>query len=156
MDVRVELDAEAALHPSGDCLPQLREARRCRIAHAITDTVAERLEDRRVGRLAGVAHPEVDHLEAQRLPLGDGQVEANERVGGGRAKDRGEGHARKLAHTAEREPPESDVRPLERVELDQLVLRVRVAGRPGTEVDRRDPAGGEVRDVRPRLFRLDR
>ena len=62
--VGIERDAEAAPDPAGDRLAQLGKPDRRGIAHALAHAVAERLEDRRVGRLARIAHPEVDHLEA--------------------------------------------------------------------------------------------
>ena len=48
------------------------------------------------------------------------------------------------------------VGPLELGDLDPLVGRVGVARRAGAEVERVEPARGEVGDVRPGLLRLDR
>src|SRR5262245_46422025 len=64
--------------------------------------------------------------------------------------------SRTLVDRTEHEPAKRLVRALECVELDELVSAVGVARRPGTEVHCGNPARREVRDVGPRLLRLDR
>ena len=80
MGVRIEGDAEAPAGPAGDGLAELGEPDRRRIAHALPDAVPQRLEDRRIRRLARIAHPEVDHLEPLGPPLGRRLCETHERI----------------------------------------------------------------------------
>ena len=69
LGVGVELDGEAARDPAGDGVAQLGQPDGGRIAHPLADAVPERLDDRGVRRLARIAHPEVDHLEARGATL---------------------------------------------------------------------------------------
>ena len=61
--VRIDIDAEAALEPTGNRPAKLREPLGLRIAHALAQAVDQGLPDRRVGRLARVALAEVDDLD---------------------------------------------------------------------------------------------
>ena len=158
MSVGVELHVVAPPDPGRDCIAELGEPGCGRIAHPLADAVAERLEDRRIGGLARVAHPEVDHLEPLRSARGRRLVEPNEGVGRLGAERGGERHAVTLDEDAlaERDAAQRAVGPLERRDLDELVTPMGIARRAGAEVDRRDASRREVRDVRPRLLRLDR
>ena len=64
-----------------------------RVAHPLPDTVAQRLQDRRVRRLPRIAHPEVDHLEALGAPRRRRLVQPDERVRLLRPERGREGHA---------------------------------------------------------------
>ncbi len=88
----VELDAEAAACPGGDRLAELGEPLRARVALRERQRVDERAHDRRVGRLARVADPEVDHLDAALDRAALRLVEPDERVRVLRGEDGGEAH----------------------------------------------------------------
>jgi hypothetical protein len=90
--VRVERGAEAPLRPGRDRLAQLGQADRGRVAHPLAQPVHERLPDHRVGRLARVAHAEVDHLDAALAHEPRRLVQAHERVRGLPFEDGGDGH----------------------------------------------------------------
>ena len=92
MRVGVERDTEAAVDPSRHCLAELRKANGGRIAHALAYAVSQRLDDAGIGRLARVAHPEVDHLEALGTPGSGRLVQAHERVRRLAGEDGGDGH----------------------------------------------------------------
>ena len=138
MPSRVERHAEAAADPRRHRLAQLRQSDGRRVSHPLAHAVAQRLQDRRIGGLARVAHPQVDHLEAARTALRGGLVQAHEGVGRGGAVDGGERHDRKLA---EHDPAERLVGPDERRDLDALVDSVCVTRRTGAEVDGRESRG---------------
>ena len=149
--VGIELDAEAARRPARHRLAQLRQADRGGIAHPLAHALAQGLDDARVGGLARVAHPEVDHLE----PVGAAR--------GGASLRRTNGYVACPLRMGEigiyapvRNASSVVVRLHESVDLDELVAAVRVAGRTRAEVDRVDAARREVGDVRPRLLRLER
>ena len=123
---------------AGDRLAKLRQTDGGRVAHPLAYPVAQRLEDRGVGGLARVAHPEVDHLEALRARRS--AAASFSRTNGYVAvarQDGGERHDRKLA---EHDPAERLVGPHERRDLDALVDGVRVPRRARAEVDCGDPA----------------
>src|SRR5439155_24113603 len=90
--VRVDRCAEPAADPAGDRLAELGDPRGSRIAHALANAFTDRLDDPRVGRLAWVAHAEVDHLEAAGAARRCSLVQADERVRRLRAQDRRDGH----------------------------------------------------------------
>ena len=101
----------------GDRLAQLRQPRGGRIAHPLSDAVTQRLEDRRVGRLPGVAHPEVDNVVSRGAPRGRCLVEADERIRLLRPERRGERHAPDASRTPRargREAPRTRARALRR------------------------------------------
>ena len=85
-------DPEAAPDPARNRLAQLGQADRGRIAHSLAHTVPQRLDDARVGRLARVAHPEVDHLEPLGPPRRRRLVQPHERVRRLAGEDGGDGH----------------------------------------------------------------
>ncbi len=60
---RVERDPEPSPDPAGDRLAELGQPDGRRIAHPLAHAFTQRLDDARIGGLARVAHPEVDHLE---------------------------------------------------------------------------------------------
>ena len=97
--VRVERRPEAPLRPRGDRLSQLGQADRRRIAHPVPEPVDQSLLDLRVGRLAGVAGPEVDHLDSARLHAPCSLVQAHERIGGLPLENGGDGHGQTVPVT---------------------------------------------------------
>ena len=100
--VGVDLHSETALDPGRDRLTKLRQAGRRRVAHPLPDTVAQRLQDRRVRRLPRIAHPEVDHLEALGAPRRRSLVQPDERVRLLRPEGGREGHASDARRSARR------------------------------------------------------
>ena len=79
---------------AGNRGPQLRQPDGGRVAHPLANALAKRCDDARVRGLLGIAHAQVDHLEARRTPLLNRLSEQHERIGRLRSKDGRERHAR--------------------------------------------------------------
>ena len=90
LGVGVELDAEAARAPAGDCLPQLGQPLGERIGGDLREAVRDRLADHRIGRLARIALAEVDQLDALCGEATLRLFELDEGVGPGRGEGGGE------------------------------------------------------------------
>jgi hypothetical protein len=92
LGIRIELDAEPALAPAGNGLPQLGQTLGEGVAGERLDALDERTPDQRIGLLPRIALAEVDQLDSLggQSPLGF--LKADEGIRAGRGEHGGELH----------------------------------------------------------------